>query len=296
MTDAFSRYHPLVNFLYFALVLGFSMTLMHPVCLLVSLICALLYAVRLKGRRAVRFTVFVCLPTLLLAAVVNPAFNHAGMTILAYLPNGNPFTLESVLYGLAAGILLCAVLLWFTCFNEVITSDKFVYLFGRILPSLSLILSMTLRFIPRFKAQMDTVSQAQRGIGRGDSSDSVFGRLRKAVTVFSVTVTWALENAIETADSMKSRGYGLKGRTAFSVYRMEERDKAMLLWLSFCGLYLICGSLSGGLRWWYFPILQGSGTEAFSISFYLVYSALCMTPLMIDRKEEAAWRLSVSKI
>ena len=41
MGDAFSRYHPLVNFLFFALVLAYSMVLMHPVCLAVSLLGAL---------------------------------------------------------------------------------------------------------------------------------------------------------------------------------------------------------------------------------------------------------------
>ncbi|MFR8873273.1 MAG: hypothetical protein ACLVHV_07215 [Oscillospiraceae bacterium] len=34
--DAFSAYHPVVNFLYFALVLLFSMFLLHPLCLAVS--------------------------------------------------------------------------------------------------------------------------------------------------------------------------------------------------------------------------------------------------------------------
>lgn len=51
MGDAFSRYHPLVNFLFFALVLAYSMVLMHPVCLAVSLLGALLYAGQLEGRR-----------------------------------------------------------------------------------------------------------------------------------------------------------------------------------------------------------------------------------------------------
>ena len=35
--DAFSGYHPTINFLYFALVLLFSMCLMHPVYLAISL-------------------------------------------------------------------------------------------------------------------------------------------------------------------------------------------------------------------------------------------------------------------
>ena len=295
MADAFSHYHPLVNFSYFTLVLAFCMTLMHPLCLLISLSCALYYAIQLRGLKAVRLGIYVCLPTLLLAVVINPAFNHAGGTVIAYLPSGNPLTLESILYGLAAGVMLCAVLLWFTCFNEIITSDKFVYLFGKIAPSLSLVLSMTLRFIPRFKAQMDNVRQAQYGIGRDILSGSIISRLKKAVTVFSITVTWALENAIETADSMKGRGYGLKGRTAFSIYRIESRDKQALLWLLFCGVYLICGILADGLDWWYFPILQGAKFEPFSISLYIIYLALCLTPVVINGRERYLWRLSVLK-
>ena len=151
MGDAFSRYHPLVNFLFFALVLAYSMVLMHPVCLAVSLTGALVYAGELGGRRALAGHLKFALPVLLLAAIVNPAFNHAGITILTYLPSGNPLTLESILYGLAAGAMLCAVVLWFVCFNAVITSDKFVYLFGRVIPALSLVLSMTLRFVPLFR-------------------------------------------------------------------------------------------------------------------------------------------------
>ena len=158
------------------------------------------------------------------------------------------------------------------------TSDKFIYLFGRVIPALSLVLSMTLRFVPRFRRQFRAVSQAQRYMGRDTSSGGLLQRGKNAMKVFSIMVTWALENAIETADSMKSRGYGLRGRTAFSIYRMEARDRYALAWLGFCGLYLLCGCLAGGLKWWYFPLLQGVMTQPFSISFYLAYLALCLTP------------------
>ena len=161
--------------------------------------------------------------------------------------------------------------------------------------ALSLVLSMTLRFVPLFRRQLEVVRQAQFCIGRDASCGSVWQRVRRAVTIFSIMVTWALENAIETADSMKSRGYGLRGRTAFSIYRMEARDRYALAWLGFCGLYLLCGCLAGGLKWWYFPLLQGVMTQPFSISFYLAYLALCLTPVILDRREARAWRCSPSK-
>ena len=96
---------------------------------------------------------------MVVAALVNPAFNHEGATILTYLPSGNPLTLESILYGAAAAAMLAAVVTWFSCYTAVMTSDKFVYLFGRIIPALSLVLSMTLRFVPKFQAQLQVVSE-----------------------------------------------------------------------------------------------------------------------------------------
>lgn len=294
--DAFSGYHPLVNFLYFGLVIGFSMFFMHPVCLFISLFGSVAYHINLNGNGSFRFFIRYALPVMLLTALVNPAFNHRGMVILCYLPTGNPLTLESILYGIAAAVMLVSVLLWFSCCTAVMTFDKFIYLFGRVIPSLSLVLSMTLRFVPKFRAQFACVKEAQAGMGNDTSNGSLLKRLKAAAACFSIMVTWSLENAIETADSMKSRGYGLQGRTAFSVYTFTERDKAVLLWLVFCGLYLLSGSLSGGLYWRYFPNIKGELTAPLTISFEVVYFLLCLTPFMINGREEKQWKSLQSKI
>ncbi len=296
MQDPFAKYHPLVNFLYFALVIGFSMALSHPLAQGISFICALTYAVQIAGRTAVSFSLKWCLPMFLLTAFVNPAFSHEGVTILLYFPSGNPLTLESLLYGLSAGLMLVTVLLWFVNFNRVVTSDKFIYLFGRIIPAMSLVLSMTLRFIPKFKAQIGSVVDAQKCIGRDISQGSLWQRVKIAVTVLSIMVTWALENAIETADSMKSRGYGLKGRTAFSIYRFEDRDKMALLFLGFCGLYLLAGSISNAFGFLYFPRLRYVGINVVTLSFQFVYFSLCIMPVVLNWAEERKWKAIHSKM
>ena len=115
--DAFSSYHPVINFMYFALVLVFSMFFMHPVSLLISLAGAIAYHLYLNGRKALRFQLLFLLPMALMAALINPAFNHEGATLLAYLPSGNPLTLESIAYGFAAAAMLAAVVLWFSCYG-----------------------------------------------------------------------------------------------------------------------------------------------------------------------------------
>lgn len=288
--DAFSSCHPAVNFLYFALVLVYTMFLTHPVSLGISLAGSLCYAICLRGRRAVRASLLYLLPMVVMAALINPAFNHAGVTILTYLPSGNPLTLESIAYGLAMAVMLAGVVTWFTCYTAVMTSDKFVYLFGRIIPALSLVLSMALRFVPKFRAQARVVSEAQRCIGRDVSSGSILQRLRHGITILSILLTWSMENAIETADSMRSRGYGLPGRTAFSLYRIDERDRAVLCWLLFCGLFLTCGILAGGFAWRYQPTMKGAPLTPLTAAFHLCYLALCLTPVCMDLWSDRTWK------
>ena len=155
----FKTYHPIVNFVYFVFVIGFSCFFMHPVCLCISLASGFTYSVMLKGRKAIKTNLIYMLPMLLLMALINPAFNHEGVTIIEYLPSGNPLTLESIIYGLCAAIMIVSVICHFSCYNEVMTSDKFIYLFGKIIPAMSLIISMTLRFVPKFASQLKVVTK-----------------------------------------------------------------------------------------------------------------------------------------
>lgn len=296
MRDSFSEYHPFINLIYFAFTISFSLVLTHPLAQGISLVCAVIYAVSINGKKSVIFLLKYCLPMVLLTAFINPAFNHEGATTLLYFPNGNPLTLESILYGFSAGVMIITTLMWFSSFNRVMTTDKFIYLFGKVIPALSLVLSMSLRFVPKFKSQMQTVTEAQRSIGRDVSNGSLFERTKTAIHIFSIMITWSLENAIETADSMKSRGYGLKGRTAFSIYRFEERDKYALIWLSFCGLFIIAGTLLNAFGFRYFPDIRYAAFDMTTIPFYCVYSALCITPEILNLKEERKWKTSVSEM
>lgn len=296
MKDRFAQYHPLVNFLYFTLVLVFSMVLRHPLAQGVSLLCACIYAVQAEGQRAVLFCLKWCLPVFLLTALFNPAFSHEGVTILLYLPTGNPLTLESILYGVSAGVLLVTVMVWFMNSSRVITSDKFIYLFGRVIPALSLVLSMTLRFIPKFKSQLAAVVEAQRSIGRDISQGSLLRRMKLAVSVLSIMITWALENAMDTADSMKGRGYGLPGRTAFSIYRLDDRDKSALAFLLLCAFCLVMGTAASAFSFRYYPGIRAGALTPLALSFQLVYAALCAMPILLNAFEERKWKSIHSKM
>ncbi len=296
MKDSFTNYHPFVNLLYFTLVIAFSMLLTHPMAQTVALVCAITYAVSVEGKKSVLFLLKFCLPMVLLTAFINPAFNHEGVTILHYFSIGNPLTLESILYGVGAGAMLVTVLMWFSAFSRVMTSDKFIYLFGKVIPTLSLVLSMSLRFVPKFKKQTEVVVEAQRCIGRDISTGSLWQRFKTAVVILSIMITWALENAIETADSMKSRGYGLRDRTAFSIYRMDDRDKYALVWLGFCGLFLTAGVILSAFGFRYFPSIRYAAIDNTTMPFYAIYFGLCITPVALNFREERKWKTIYSKM
>lgn len=292
----FKTFHPIVNFLYFVFVIAFGCFFMHPVCLCISLLCGFIYSVLLKGKKAIKTNLMYMLPTIVAMALMNPAFNHEGITILAYLPSGNPLTLEAVLYGLAAATMIVSIICWFSCYNEIMTSDKFIYLFGKILPSLSLIISMTLRFVPKFTAQLKVVKNAQKCMGRDVSTGSIAARVKHGLHILSVMTTWALENAIETADSMKARGYGLPGRTTFSVFTFDKRDRNTVLYILIFGLYTFVGATLGGMSFQYFPMIRGNAISLFEISVFTSYLLLCCCPVLIEIREVRKWKALRSKI
>lgn len=290
MKDAFSSSHPFISLFYFIGAILFSMFFLHPVLLLISLLVAVGYSIYLNGVKAVIFNFFMMLPTMIIAAIINPMFSHAGVTILYYLDDGNPITLESIYYGIAVACMLVTVINWFSCYNAVMTSDKFIYLFGKILPSLSLIFSMVLRFVPRFKMRIKEISEAQRCIGKSTSNGNIYSRVRNGINIISILITWALENGIETADSMKSRGYGLKGRTAFSIFKFEKRDRILLVVFIVCTVIISIGTYQGITSIKYYPAILIKPLSVLNIIVYLAYGIFLCTPMILNSLEDMKWK------
>ena len=292
MSDTFSGCHPVLNILYFCGVIGVTMFVTHPVILGISLVSGILYSGLLRGfRKTIRNNLIFTLPVMIMAAAINPMFNHYGVTILGYLSNGNPFTLESCVYGLIMALMLAGVITWFSCYTEVMTSDKFIYLFGRLIPALSLVLSMALRFVPRFTRQAGVIADGQKCVGRSTGDGNVIDRIRHGITIFSILVTWALENAIETADSMKCRGYGEKGRTAFSLFRFDRRDGLCLLYMALTMGGLLIGAARGYAFSRYNPriLVTGWPLTPGSTLVFCCFLLFCLLPVLMEIQNRKMW-------
>ncbi len=292
----FRTYHPIVNFIYFLAGIGFSMFFLHPVCIGISLVCAMIYSYTLGGGKAVRTNLMISLPMIIISGVINTAFNHAGVNIIAYFPNGNPITVESIIYGLLTGGMIASVISWFSCYNKIMTEDKFIYLFGRISPQIALIVSMTLRFVPQFTREMKRVVNAQKCLGKDVSKGKILSRLKTVAEIMSIMITWSLERSVTTSDSMRARGYGIPKRTAFSLFRFHRHDLLALLYLLVLGTYIIVSAINGVTYFQCFPYISMIEFDLKTASVFVIYFMLLMFPVIIEIKEGWKWKLLRRKI
>ena len=314
MSSGFKGYHPLVNVLFFISIIAFGMLLRHPVYLVISFISSTAYYLKLSGKDG-RKTVFrFLLPMLLFVVIINSFFDHYGVTTLFILPSGNNFTFEALVMGIVSGITVVSVIQWFFCCNEVVTEDKFMHIFGRILPKGALVVSMILRFVPLYRRRYKEISQARKCMGL-NGTDSFICKMKNTFKNIGILVSWSFENAIETADSMKARGYGLKGRTYYSRFQWHTGDTLALILLVLFDALIIFGLVSNSAYCIYNPyviINQPSeiGTTYIinelnltinpfgflSIISLIAFTLLCFLPLTIDLKEDIKWHRLQSKI
>lgn len=291
---AFEGYHPVILFVYFIAMIFITMFTTHPILLGISFVTSLAFCGMLLGIKKLLSSLAYSIPMLLIIAVTNPLFSHNGETILFFL-NDNPVTLEAILYGLDIAVMIMSVFYWFKCYHAVMTSDKFIYLFGRIIPKLSLLLSMVLNFVPKFKRHFKEIDQSQKALGIY-TSKSYVDKVRSKIRVLSILVTWSLENSVETADSMRARGYGLKGRTSYSIFRWTVRDTVMAA-LVFGLTAVVCFLTSQGYSdYWFYPAFKAFDWSVLAIVLYIALFAVMFLSTLTEIKENIAWRYLRSKI
>ena len=292
--NAFAGFHPAALMLYFVTVLLFTMFTWNPVLLALSLAGGMAFVTALERPRELGRNLAFYLPLYLMIAVINPLFSHNGVTPLFFL-NGNPVTLEAVLYGLDIAVMLVAVLYWFKGYNHVMTSDKFLFLFGRAIPKLALVLSAALRFVPLFKVQVRRVNRAQKAMGLY-AADSYVDKVKGGLRVFLFLIAWSLENAVETGDSMRARGYGLKGRSHFSLFRFTLRDGVLLGGTAAALSVLLAGFLSGAVAFSFYPRITALPVSPLAAACYVVFGVLTLLPFILEAEGNAKWRYYRSKI
>jgi len=291
----FSRLHPLVNFVYLAGVVVITIISNNPIMLLIAFIASLVYSVILCGIRGVQKNLFLVIPIVVFTLMIQPLFSHNGSTPLYYI-NNNAVTLESVLYGLTVSVLLISTIQWFACYNVLITSDKFLYIFGRMIPSLALIISMIFRMIPLLRHRFAEIDEAQVAMGKKTKGIGLYNRAKLFMKELSILIAWSLEASIDTSDSMEARGYGLKGRTSFHLFKWKKRD---CVWIAaILGISGVCiyGIVEKSIQVYYFPIFKIKEMSMTSYVTFISFAILAIGPIIYDLGGKLKWQRLNSKM
>ena len=296
MNTGFTRNHPITQLVFFVSVIGVNMIILHPVFLLISFIGGASYICCISGFGKMFKLLGFNSVTALMIIIINPLISHGGVTVLTYLPDGNPLTLESIIFGCAAAVLMTVMINWFSCINKLMTSDRIIYLFGKPAPKLALLISMVLNFSGKLSAHYKEVKDARECLYRASGKKGLIARLRNSVTVFSSIIQWSLENSVDTADSMISRGYGSGKRTSFDLFMFRKQDIVVTALFLVIDVYIIYSYINDMISFSYYPVFTiGINSTGAYIAFVLFF-ILCMTPYLTEKREARKWKYLQSRI
>lgn len=283
--DRFSQFNPKVCFLFFVLCVILILVNFNPFFLLLSLFSGVIYNFLLYGKKAFKTVFAFLLPFTVAIGIFNTIFTSYGMTILFSIGSKN-FTLEGLVYGLCQGVMFSAVIIWLSNYNCVLSADKFMSVFSHLAPNLTLVLTMTLSFIPRLEKNAKEINEARSTL------DYNGGKFKKSLDNFSALVSLTLEQSIEVSQSMKARGFN-KNRQPYSKYGFNISDGFVMLVLVVIFIILTVMNSLEMAEFLFDPYID---VLTFSPLFFTLYGVFMFIPLIIDLSEGIKWCFLKRKI
>ncbi|WP_242222501.1 energy-coupling factor transporter transmembrane component T [Bacillus cereus group sp. BfR-BA-01380] len=290
MKLAFSSMHPFVNFLYYVGVMILCMVCLHPVFLIGAICMILILNITQGNGEKLRKMLPSSLFFAFIITIANPLLTHRGSTILFYI-GYNPITLEAVTYGCTMALSLVVIMFTFTSYNEMISSHKFLYLFSRISPKAALLTMITVRFVPLFMRRLTHITLVQKTKGVQVDAGSLKERAQNGMKLLQVLLVFSLEEALQTADSMQARGFGVTKRSTYIRYRMGRRD--WLILSLFVILFVCC--LFGVSRGYgiltIYPKVESLFLERNDVLVLIPFLMYISLPILIEGREWLWWRM-----
>ena len=269
-----------IRYLWYLFYLPMLFVPMLAVLIALSLAGGLAYGFATRGAARTLGALRWQLPVILIIAVLNPLFSASGSTELFRIGMRAVY-LESMVYGLCMGGLFVASVLWFEAAASMLSYDKVLALLGNTAPVIALMISMCMRLIPQFLRRGRTVLAVQDAIdvpGRA-SADPVRSRLRAS----SVLMGWGMEDSLERADAMRSRGWGAAARrTTYARYRLRRSDVAALVGLALFGAATVAVAWTATTQYSFYPQLSVPAPWP----GYVVYAVWMVLPCVLCAIDE----------
>lgn len=250
-------------------------------------------------------------PLVLILAITNPLFVSAGSTELFRI-GLHAVYLEALCYGLCQGLMLVNVLLTFSIAAHVVSSDKVLCVLGNATPTLALMISMTMRLVPQFVRRGKAIADTQKACTAAASARSACtvsapscsagarpdanaasrstkprrAALANSLRLFTVLMSWGMEDSLETADAMRARGWGAATkRTAYQRYRFRKTDAFACAFIAVLTVAAAASAVAACGEFKFYPRIDGLAPW-FS---YIPYVLLVALPTIPEVKKRRTW-------
>lgn len=291
----FEQLHPMTLHIYFICVLVLSMKLTHPIFLIINVLAAVIYfATAIKLKELLKSVIYM-LPMVALILIINPLFNHRGNTQLIYI-NDRPITLEVIIYSVFIGLLIISLFVWFKALGNCIDTYKFQYIFGRVLPTISLMIMMIMRFIPYFSRKLEEIRKTQKIFNKSNEGQGVKKKIFTGSKMITMLTSITLEDSIEIAASMQSRGYGLGKRGHYARYGVEFTDYLISVFSIIITITMFVFSFRAEYYFRYYPEFNAFSLDGNMRGAILIYSIFLLIPAIFNLAEGVKWHILTSKI
>ncbi|MCS1350013.1 energy-coupling factor transporter transmembrane component T [Mechercharimyces sp. CAU 1602] len=283
MRIGFQALHPAITVFYYVGALSLLFLLFHPLFIVTGVTLLLAMNFLYDGGKGVWKWKGMMLITTILLIVVNVITSQRGSVIL-WQGERYRITGESLLYGTMMAGMIVAVIMLFISYQQVVTADKFLYLFARLLPQWAMLTMLAVRFMPLLRERLSEIEKVQR-VRLGEGTPGWKKRMQRKMKQLEVLLTWSLEEGLQSADSMRARGYGVGRRTAYVYWRWRMRDSWSLFILGALMLFCYWGRWQGWGVLDIYPDLERFSLIEAEWLLLMGYLLFISFPILIEAKE-----------
>ena len=291
----FSTLHPLLKVICFALILGVAMFVDNMVLRGISLTLALA-ALAANGHpfgnvlKLFSGSLISCV----VFAIVNCLISHNGASVI-FTVNRTKFTWEAVVFGVSIGLMIAGTAFWCLFITDESSSDDLVYLTGKTLPKFSVLITITLRYIPEIIKTFRETLSAQKMLGVYEGR-KFYTRAAVASKTFMTVVERSLEDALETSLAMQAKGFGTRGRTFARHKKWTVRDTVVCAATAAAGVLAVLGNALEWVSFEYYPrvVLKTEGIPG--VVTIVMCGVLLAIPAVVTAEGRLRWKIYLSKI
>lgn len=282
-----TRVHPAIFIVYFLILIIFAFLFNNPYYVITYGIL-ILTLIALQGSISeIKSTTKVFLPVILFITLLNTIFTHVGDTHI-YIFGSYYVTLEALVYGVIMAVTFFLVTLTFIAYNTYVSYQDMLYVFSKKYPNLSMIIIMSLRFVPLIQKRSNELLELSKLKNRNE--DLKFTeKTSELIQNLGLVVSWSLEEAMQSASSMKSRGYNITKRTSYLRYDFNKIDVLLTVLILVTATISVYGLYNGVGSIMIYPKFTFTFSQTPFNIYYFAYVVLLLPFIIIEIWERILW-------